>query len=177
MHRNLPLIFFGDNKTEKYVDIIPEEDEDADSILNTKNILRTCQKENSTTQNPRSELPILRRSSTIISVDSTIQDTLLGPSKLKREQSKSSSSRHSILRRFNRRSVASHISQASEFSISMAAEYTFIITSLAGIFILGMLFGAVIFKYVLIMNSEDYQANEKSYGNETNKLQFTLTKE
>ena len=59
-------------------------------------------------------------------------------------------SRAIILRRLSRSRINTQASQVSEYSISLCAEYTFVFTMVVGIFMLGLLVGMIIFKYLFI---------------------------
>jgi hypothetical protein len=62
------------------------------------------------------------------------------------------SSGNSILRRLSRSRLNSQASQVSEYSVSLGAEYTFLFTMVVGIFMLGLLVGMIIFKYLFTEN-------------------------
>jgi hypothetical protein len=62
------------------------------------------------------------------------------------------SSGNSILRRLSRSRINSQASQVSEYSVSLFAEYTFLFIRVVGIFMLGLLVGMIIFKYLFTEN-------------------------
>ena len=62
------------------------------------------------------------------------------------------SSGNSILRRLSRSRINIQASQVSEYSISLCTEYTFLFTMVVGIFMLGLLVGMNIFKYLSTEN-------------------------
>ena len=70
------------------------------------------------------------------------------PSSLKYIKEEPKRSGNSILRRLSRSRINSQASQVSEYSVSLGAEYTFLFTMVVGIFMLGLLVGMIIFKYL-----------------------------